>query len=209
MDIKQEEYILSHIDEEGELLAQLNRETNLKIMRPRMLSGHLQGRILKMICRMVNAKCVLELGTFTGYSAQCFAEALPDDGVIYTIEANDELEDFINKYLDKSPNKHKIKLIIGDAVEEIAKIDELFDLVFIDANKRDYCEYYNLIFPKVRKGGVILADNTLWDGKVYLSDDKDAQTEGLRAFNDMIAADTRVEKVILASRDGLTIIYKR
>lgn len=209
MDIKQEEYILSHIDEEGELLAQLNRETNLKIMRPRMLSGHLQGRILKMICRMVNAKCVLELGTFTGYSAQCFAEALPDDGVIYTIEANDELEDFINKYLDKSPNKHKIKLIIGDAVKEIAKIDELFDLVFIDANKRDYCEYYNLIFPKVRKGGVILADNTLWDGKVYLSDDKDAQTEGLRAFNDMIAADTRVEKVILASRDGLTIIYKR
>ena len=202
-------YIQSHIDPEGELLSRLNRDTNVKLVRSRMLSGHVQGRMLKMFCRMVNAKRVLELGTFVGYSAQCFAEALPDDGIIYTIEENDELEDYINEYLVQSPNKHKIKLLMGDAKAIIPTFDEEFDLVFIDADKREYCEYYDLVFPKVRKGGFMLADNTLWSGKILDEKEHDPQTEGLRRFNDMVAADDRVEKVFVPSRDGLTIIYKK
>ena len=190
-------YIQSHIDPEGELLSRLNRDTNVKLVRSRMLSGHVQGRMLKMFCRMVNAKRVLELGTFVGYSAQCFAEALPEDGIIYTIEENDELEDYINEYLEQSPNKDKIQLLMGDAKAIIPTLDGEFDLVFIDADKREYCEYYDLVFPKVRKGGIL-------DEKEH-----DPQTEGLRRFNDMVAADDRVEKVFVPSRDGLTIIYKK
>lgn len=205
----EELYIQAHIDPEGELLSRLNRDTNVKLVRSRMLSGHIQGRMLKMFCRMINAKRVLELGTFTGYSAQCFAEALPDDGIIYTIEENDELEDFINEYLAESPNKDKIRLLMGDAKVIIPTLDEEFDMVFIDADKREYCEYYNLVFPKVRKGGFMLADNTLWSGKILDESEHDPQTEGLRRFNDMVAADERVEKVFVPSRDGLTIIYKK
>lgn len=204
-----EQYIQAHIDPEGELLSRLNRDTNVKLVRSRMLSGHVQGRMLKMFCRMINAKKVLELGTFVGYSAQCFAEALPDDGVIYTIEENDELEDFINEYLDQSPDKDKIRLLMGDAKTIIPTLEEGFDMVFIDADKREYCEYYDLVFPKVRKGGFMLADNTLWSGKIIDESEHDPQTEGLRRFNDMVAADERVEKVFVPSRDGLTIIYKK
>lgn len=205
----EELYIQAHIDPEGELLSRLNRDTNVKLVRSRMLSGHAQGRMLKMFCRMINAKKVLELGTFTGYSAQCFAEALPDDGIIYTIEENDELEDFINEYLVQSPNKDKIHLLMGDAKAIIPTLDEEFDMVFIDADKREYCEYYELVYPKVRKGGFMLADNTLWSGKILDESEHDPQTEGLRRFNDMVAADERVEKVFVPSRDGLTIIYKK
>ena len=204
-----EQYIQAHIDPEGELLSRLNRDTNVKLVRSRMLSGHVQGRMLKMFCRMINAKKVLELGTFVGYSAQCFAEALPDDGVIYTIEENDELEDFINEYLDQSPDKDKIRLLMGDAKTIIPTLEEGFDMVFIDADKREYCEYYDLVFPKVRKGGFMLADNTLWSGKIIDESEHDPQTEGLRRVNDMVAADERVEKVFVPSRDGLTIIYKK
>ena len=205
----EELYIQSHIDPEGELLSRLNRDTNVKLVRSRMLSGHIQGRMLKMFCRMINAKKVLELGTFTGYSAQCFAEALPEDGYIYTIEENDELEDFINEYLAESPNKDKIRLLMGDAKKIIPTLEDEFDMVFIDADKREYCEYYNLVFPKVRKGGFMLADNTLWSGKILDESEHDPQTEGLRRFNDMVASDERVEKVFVPSRDGLTIIYKK
>ena len=205
----EELYIQAHIDPEGELLSRLNRDTNVKLVRSRMLSGHVQGRMLKMFCRMINAKKVLELGTFTGYSAQCFAEALPDDGIIYTIEENDELEDFINEYLVQSPNKDKIHLLMGDAKAIIPTLDEEFDMVFIDADKREYCEYYELVYPKVRKGGFMLADNTLWSGKILDESEHDHQPEGLRRFNDMVAADERVEKVFVPSRDGLTIIYKK
>ena len=155
-----EEYILSHSDDEGELLAALNRDANVNLLRPRMLSGHLQGRILKMFCRMLAPKRVLEIGTYTAYATLCMAEGMAPDGRIHTIEINDEMEDFINKYLDRSPHKEKITVHFGDALEVIPKLGGEFDLVFIDADKRLYSEYYDLVFPMVRPGGLILADNT-------------------------------------------------
>lgn len=205
-----EQYILDHIDNEGQLLSQLNRDTHVNLLRPRMLSGHLQGRILKMICRMIAPVRILELGTFTGYSALCMAEALPDNGELHTIEIDDELETFIRKYFDRSPYRDRIHLHIGDAREVVPRLDGTFDMVFIDANKRLYCDYYDLVFNKVRPGGFILADNTLWDGKILQSPlPSDAQTIGIMRFNEKVATDTRVEKVILPLRDGLTLIYKK
>ena len=206
-----EEYILSHIDYEGALLSALNRDANVNLLRPRMLSGHLQGRILKMFCRMLRPRRILEIGTYTGYATLCMAEALPDDGFIHTLEINDEMEDFIAKYISKSPRKHQIQVHFGDAMEIIPALDEVFDLVFIDADKRLYSDYYDLIFPKVRPGGLMLADNTLWDGKVIdeFVHPTDKQTQGILAFNDKIKADSRVEKVILPLRDGLTMIWKK
>lgn len=205
-----EQYILDHIDNEGQLLSQLNRDTHVNLLRPRMLSGHLQGRILKMICRMIAPVRILELGTFTGYSALCMAEALPDNGELHTIEIDDELETFIRKYFDRSPYRDRIHLHIGDAREVVPRLDGSFDMVFIDANKRLYCDYYDLVFNKVRPGGFILADNTLWDGKILQSPlPSDAQTIGIMRFNEKVATDTRVEKVILPLRDGLTLIYKK
>lgn len=203
-------YILSHSDEEGALLSALNRDANVNLLRPRMLSGHLQGRILKMFCRMLRPCRVLEIGTYTGYATLCLAEGLESGGVIHTIEINDEMEDFIRKYLDRSPHKDRVKLHFGDAIEIIPQLGEMFDLVFIDADKRLYPEYYDLVFPMVRPGGLILADNTLWDGKVIeevLPADK--QTQGILIFNDKIKQDDRVEKVILPLRDGLTMIWKK
>lgn len=205
-----EDYILSHIDEEGELLSTLSRDANVNLLRPRMLSGHLQGRILKMFCRMLAPRRVLEIGTYTGYATLCMAEGLPEDSLIHSIEINDEMEDFIQKYLSRSPDKEKIKVHFGDAMEVIPTLDETFDLIFIDADKRLYSDYYDLVFPKVREGGLILADNTLWDGKVLeepVSSDK--QTIGILAFNEKIKNDPRVEKVILPLRDGLTMIWKK
>lgn len=205
-----EEYILSHSDDEGELLAALNRDANVNLLRPRMLSGHLQGRILKMFCRMLAPKRVLEVGTYTAYATLCMAEGMAPDGRIHTIEINDEMEDFINKYLDRSPQKEKITVHFGDALEVIPKLGGEFDLVFIDADKRLYSEYYDLVFPMVRPGGLILADNTLWDGHVVeVPRSADKQTLGIMAFNDKIKRDDRVEKVILPLRDGLTMIWKK
>lgn len=206
-----EEYILSHIDAEGKVLSDLNRATHLYHLRPRMCSGHLQGRMLKMFVRMICPQRILELGTFTGYSALCLAEGLADDSCeVHTIEIDDELEDFIKSHFALSPLANRITLHIGDAREVLATINGDFDLVFIDANKREYCEYYNLVFDRVRPGGFIIADNTLWDGKVVEWGKKlDAQTAGILQFNDMVAADERVEKVIVPIRDGLTIIHKK
>lgn len=205
-----EEYILLHSDDEGELLAALNRDANVNLLRPRMLSGHLQGRILKMFCRMLAPKRVLEIGTYTAYATLCMAEGMAPDGRIHTIEINDEMEDFINKYLDRSPHKEKITVHFGDALEVIPKLGGEFDLVFIDADKRLYSEYYDLVFPMVRPGGLILADNTLWDGHVVeVPRSADKQTLGIMAFNDKIKRDDRVEKVILPLRDGLTMIWKK
>ncbi len=205
-----DEYILSHIDEEGALLSALNRDAHVNLLRPRMLSGHLQGRVLKMLCRMLRPHRVLEIGTYTGYATLCMAEGLDDDALIHTVEINDEMEDFIMKYLSRSPHKNKVKLHIGDVMDVLPKLDETFDLVFIDADKRLYSDYYDLVFPKVRRGGLILADNTLWDGKVVeepLPSDK--QTVGILRFNDKIKDEARVEKVILPLRDGLTMIWKK
>lgn len=205
-----EQYILSHIDEEGDLLKNLNRDAHVNLLRPRMISGHLQGRLLKMFCRMIQPKYILEIGTYTAYATLCLAEGASDDAEIHTIEVNDELEDFVMKHLHKSKLKDKIHLHIGDAIQIIPTIDCIFDLVFIDANKRHYCEYYDLIFDKVRPGGLIIADNTLWDGKVLeIPHPTDKQTIGIQAFNDMLEKDNRVEKVILPIRDGLTLIWKK
>jgi len=207
---KLEEYILNHIDEEGLLLKQLNRDAHVNLLRPRMLSGHLQGKLLKMFCRMLQPRYILEIGTYTGYATLCMAEGVIDDAEIHTIEVNDELEDFILKHLHKSKLNDKIHLYIGDAMQIIPTIDCIFDMVFIDANKRYYQEYYELIFDKVRPGGLIIADNTLWDGKVLeVPHLTDKQTIGIQKFNDMLAKDERVEKVILPIRDGLTLIWKK
>lgn len=207
-DTELEDYILHHIDHEPEELRRLDRETHLYHLRPRMCSGHLQGRLLKMLVRMIKPQNVLELGTFTGYSALCLAEGLlSPEARVHTIEIDDELEDFIRTHFERSPLGKQIELHIGDACEIISQMGDMcFDLVFVDANKRHYVDYYNLVLPRVRQGGFIIADNTLWDGKVTDPDATDAQTRGIRAFNDLIAADTSVEKVMLPLRDGLTII---
>ena len=206
-----EDYILSHIDKEGEHLTRLNRETHIYHLRPRMCSGHLQGRLLKMFVRMINPKNILELGTFTGYSALCLAEGLiAPEGELHTIEIDDELEEFIRSHFEQSVLADRIHLHIGDARYILPSLGKTFDLVFMDANKREYCEYYDLVFPLLSSGGFIIADNTLWDGKVVDWGKKlDAQTEGILRFNDMVAHDSRVEKVIIPLRDGLTIIYKK
>ena len=205
-----EEYICKHIDAENELLAELDRETHLYHLRPRMVSGHLQGSILRMLCRMVQPRRVLELGTFTGYSALCFAEGMDADGEVHTLEIDDEIEDFARSFIARSPYGRKIKLMIGDALQIIPTLTDTYDLVFIDANKRDYLKYYEAVLPLVRSGGIILADNTLWDGKVINEpDSRDPQTVGIKKFNEAIAVDCRVEKVILPLRDGLTILWKK
>jgi predicted O-methyltransferase YrrM len=205
-----EEYILQHMDPEGELLSMLFRETHLTQINPRMASGHIQGRMLTMLCRMLKPQRILELGTFTGYSALCMAEALPDDGELHTVEVDDEMEPFITKYFSRSPYEKKIKLHIGDAQQVIPSLTGLFDLVFMDADKRQYVEDYEAVLPLVPAGGFIFADNTLWSGKVlHEPASGDKQTAGIRRFNDYIAADSRVEKVILPIRDGMTILMKK
>jgi len=204
-----DKYITDHIDPEGELLSDINRTAHVKLLRPRMVSGHLQGRVLKMLVRMCRPQRILEIGTYTGYATICLAEGLPDDGEIHTIEIDDELEDFIKEQFDKTDLKDKIRLHIGDALDIIPQLDGCFDLVFIDADKRLYSQYYDLVFDKLRPGGIILADNTLWDGKVLETPHpSDKQTIGIQKFNEKIKNDGRIEKVILPLRDGLTIIYK-
>ena len=206
------DYIESHTTPEPSYLAQITRDTHLHVLNPHMLSGQVQGELLRMLSRMIRPRRILELGTFTGYSALCLAEGLSDDGELITIEHNDELEDTIRHNLSLSPMGRKIRLLIGDAKEVIATAEigyDLFDLVFIDADKREYCAYYELVYPLVRPGGFILADNTLWDGHIVdPAYDHDKQTIGLRDFNRLVADDPRVSQVILPVRDGMTIIYK-
>jgi len=205
-----DDYITAHSDLEPEYLAKVNRATHVKILNPRMCSGHLQGRVLSMFCHMIQPKRVLELGTFTGYSALCMAEAMTDDAVLHTVECDDELEDFILQNFAGSEHGYKIKLHIGEALLEIEKLDEMFDLVFLDADKREYLAYYEAVLPKLKVGGFIFADNTLWDGKVLKPvEANDKQTIEIMKFNDFVANDTRVEKVMLPLRDGLTVIRKK
>lgn len=206
-----EEYILEHIDEEGALLATLRRDAHVKLVRPHMIAGHLQGRLLKMFCRMIRPRRVLEIGTYTGYATLCMAEGLADDALIYTIEKNDELQPFTIPYIEKSPCKDKIRMFWGAIEELFPTFNESFDMVYMDANKWDYNVYYELIFPHLPSGAFILADNTIWSGKVLdaYSVSSDKQTRGIFEFNERIKNDDRVEKVIIPVRDGLTLIWKK
>ena len=205
-----DEYILNHIDAESEYLKALYRDTHVKLLRPRMASGHLQGRMLKMFVEMIRPRRILEIGTYSGYSALCLAEGLPEGGVLHTYEINDEQEDFTRPWLEGSPFADKIRFHIGDALELVPRMNLTFDLAFIDGDKRKYIEYYEMTLAHLSEGGYIIADNTLWDGHVLeLPRPTDMQTIGIKAFNDFVAADQRVEKVILPLRDGLTIIRKK
>ena len=204
-----EQYILNHTSPEADYLNELDRETNLNIVRSRMLSGHLQGQILSMISRMVNPRCILEIGTFTGYSALCLAEGLAEDGKLHTIEIDDEMESIAKKYFRKAGMTDRIVQHIGDARTIIPEMDEKFDLVFIDADKREYCDYYRMIIDRVPVGGFILADNVLWDGKVVDPEAaSEEQTRGILEFNDLIQNDQRVKNVILPVRDGIMLLQK-
>ena len=205
-----EEYISLHTSPENEVLEAITRDTHVHILNPHMLSGHVQGRVLSMLSHMIRPKRILELGTFTGYSALCLAEGLAEGGRLITIEHNDELEETIQRNLSRSPLCERIELRIGDCKLVIGDLkDQVFDLVFIDADKREYCTYLDAGYPLVPAGGFILADNTLWDGHIIdPAYDKDKQTLGLRAFNDKLKEDDRFEQVILPLRDGLTIIRK-
>ena len=208
-----EEYISLHTTSENEVLEAITRDTHVHILNPHMLSGHVQGRVLSMLSHMIQPKRILELGTFTGYSALCLAEGLAEGGKLITIEHNDELEETIQRNIAKSPLSDRIELVIGDAVERVNELRSEgvneFELVFIDADKREYCAYLEAVYPLVPVGGFILADNTLWDGHIVdPAYDKDKQTLGLRAFNDKLKEDDRFEQVILPLRDGLTLIRK-
>ena len=204
------DYILSHSEPEPEYLHELWRATHLHTLHGHMVSGHLQGRLLKMLVEMIRPQRVLEVGTFSGYSALCMAEGLPDGGHLWTYEINDEMEDFTRKWLENSPYHDRITFIIGDAVTEAPKLNLDFDLAFIDGDKRNYVETYEAVLPLLKDGGFLLADNTLWDGHVTDSAyDSDRQTQGIRRFNDHVAADPRTEQVILPIRDGLTLIRKK
>lgn len=204
------DYILSHIDSEGDYLYRLYRATNVHLLHGRMASGHLQGRLLKMLVHMIRPKNILEVGTFSGYSAICMAEGLEEGGRLYTFEINDEQEDFTRPWIEGSPVADKIEFIIGDAAVEAPRLGVVFDMAFLDGDKRTYVETYESILPMISPGGFILADNTLWDGHVTdPAYDRDPQTRGIRRFNDHIAQDPRVERVILPLRDGLTLIRKK
>ncbi|MBN2597551.1 MAG: O-methyltransferase [Marinifilaceae bacterium] len=205
-----EDYILQHTETEDLVLKDLSRETHVKMLRPRMLSGHLQGKFLKMTCQMIRPLRILEIGTYTGYSAISMAMGTSDDCIIHTIDCNDELEQFTRKYIKRSGFEDRIQLHIGDALEMIPKLDENFDLIFIDADKRQYIEYFEAVFPKLNKGGFILADDVLWDGKVIEEvENNDQQTQGIINFNQFIQEDPRVENLILPMRHGLMMIRKK
>lgn len=205
-----DDYILSHISAEPEHLKRLYRRTHLRHLYPRMCSGHLQGRMLSMLSSMIKPQRILELGAYTGYSALCLAEGLAKDGQLHTIEVDDEMEDELLELFATSPGGDCITLHIGDAEEIIATIDEIWDLVYIDANKRRYVEYLDLVLPRLRRGGFIIADNTLWDGKVTDTvANHDAQTLALDRFNSYVASHPELETVIIPLRDGLTLIRKK
>ncbi|MBU2950301.1 O-methyltransferase [Tamlana agarivorans] len=201
-----DDYVVKHSENEPELLQQLTRETYQKILQPRMLSGHYQGRVLSMISKLVNPKNILEIGTYTGYSALCLAEGMQKDGELHTLDVNEELFDFQRKYFDKSEYGTQIFQHLGDALEIIPKLNKTFDLVFIDADKENYPNYFNLIIDKLNVGGIILSDNVLWSGKVLEAlkpDDK--STKAVLEYNTLLKEDPRIETVLLPIRDGLTI----
>ncbi len=209
MNIELERYIDEHCSPEDEVLAALDRETNLSVLQPRMLSGNRQGQLLTMFMQMIQPKVALEIGTFTGYSAICLAKGMPESSILHTIEINDELESIAAEFIAKASLEHKIKQHIGDALDIIPTIEDTIDFVFMDGNKRHYCDYYEALFDKVAVGGYILADNILWDGKVVQEvEKKDTQTQGIIDFNNRVASDTRVTQVILPMRDGLSLIRK-
>lgn len=204
-----DDYILAHITPEDDYLHRLWRATHTQLLYPRMASGHLQGCLLTMLTRLIAPGCVLEIGTFSGYSALCMAKAMAPGGVVHTFEVNDEQEEFTRPWLEGSPYPARVEMHIGDVLELLPAMDLTFDMAFIDGNKRQYCDYYELVMSRLRPGGYILADNTLWDGHVAdPAYDHDAQTLGIRRFNDRVARDARVEKVILPLRDGLTLIRR-
>ena len=204
-----DDYIAAHSSPEGDYLYRLFRATHVEILAPQMASGHIQGRLLKFIVKMIRPKRILEIGTFTGYSALCMAEGLDEGSKIITFEVEDELEDFTRRWIEGSEHASKVEFIIGDALEIVPGMGERFDMVFMDGNKREYIKYYELAMEYLNDGGWILADNTLWDGHVIEQERQDAQTNGVRAFNDLVRNDERVEVVMLPLRDGLTIIRKK
>ncbi|TKC03168.1 O-methyltransferase [Pedobacter cryotolerans] len=204
-----QELLLQYCEPEDDLLKHIDRETNLKVLLPRMLSGHYQGRVLSMLSKMNNPKRILEIGTFTGYATLCLAEGLTADGIIYTLDINVELQEMVRRNFAKSQLNHKIQYLIGDAQQSIRSLkNEVFDLVFIDADKKNNGTYFDLIFDQVKPGGIIIVDNVLWSGKI-LNKAQDKDTKNISSFNDQIAADNRVEKLILPVRDGLFVIRKK
>ncbi len=204
-----EAYIVEHSEKEPAILAELNRMTHLNVMRPRMLSGNLQGQFLKMLCELVRARRVLEIGTYTGYAAISMAMGVADGGLVHTIDINDELEDIVRDFVRRSGMEERIRFHVGDAREVIPRLNETFDLVFMDADKRQYMDYYRLVFDRVRPGGMIVADDVLWDGKVVDAGSRDAQTRGISEFNDFVQSDFRVENILLPVRHGLMLIRKK
>jgi predicted O-methyltransferase YrrM len=199
-------YVVDHSQQEPKILQELTRETWQKVLNPRMLSGAFQGRVLSMISKLVQPKNILEIGTYTGYSALCLAEGLEKDGQIFTIDKNEELAELQKKYFEKSGYRNQIKTFLGNALEIIPSMDQKFDLVFIDADKLNYANYFHLVIDKMNKGGIILSDNVLWSGKVVEKlDPKDKDTKALLAYNLLLNTDERVETVLLPIRDGLTI----
>jgi predicted O-methyltransferase YrrM len=205
-----DKYILNHIEPEDEILKELDRETHLNVIGARMISGHLQGQVLSMLSKMIRPKFILEIGTFTGYSAICLAKGLQEGGKLITIEIDDELENMAKKYFQKAGIQHQVEQRIGPALVIIPTLTETFDLVFIDAHKPEYPAYYEAVFDKVNSGGCIIADNTLWSGKVLENPaEDDFQTRGIIQFNEIVRNDNRIEKVILPLRDGMTIIRKK
>ncbi|MEJ7557037.1 MAG: O-methyltransferase [Pedobacter sp.] len=203
-----QQLLLNYCEPESELLQKINRETYLKVLMPRMLSGHYQGRVLSLLSKMLSPSRILEIGTFTGYATLCLAEGLAKDGVLYTLDINEELEDMVRKNFAASAFNDQIKYIIGDATQSLVDLEETFDLVFIDADKKNNGTYYDVVFDRVRPGGVIIVDNVLWSGKI-LDNAQDKDTKNISAFNDKVANDSRVEKIILPVRDGLFIIRKK
>ena len=205
-----DDYIVNSSEDEPELLQELTRETYQKILQPRMLSGHYQGRVLSMISKLINPKNILEIGTYTGYSALSLAEGLQENGKLHTIDINEELIDFQRKYFDRSDFGAQIHQHLGDALEIIPQLEETFDLIFIDADKENYVNYFHMIIDKLKKGGIILSDNVLWSGKVIEPlDAKDFSTKAILEYNELLKKDPRVETVILPIRDGLTISRKK
>ena len=205
-----EEYISAHITPQNSLLKNLYRETNLRLLNPRMASGHIQGRLLKMLVTMIKPQLILEVGTFTGYATLCMAEGLPDGGMVHTVEIDDELEDFILKGFGGSPLSDRIVLHIGDALKVVPELGLKYDMIFLDGEKKEYPDYYTHFMDYLNPGGYMIADNTLWDGHVVDSNyDSDPQTVAVREFNDMVRNDERVEVAMIPIRDGLTIIRKK